>query len=240
MDQFHGSEDEFKRIIEIAGLDGTWLQQPTCLRFKSKQGGGINWAETTGRVWYDGRPDAKAILAEAVDRAQSLQSGAPKPLANGKQTIFVVHGHDATARDQLDLVLRKLDLQPFILQNTDGGGLTIIEQLEEKIGKNASSAFGIVLLTPDDVGYAKKDGSTEAKPRARQNVILEMGMLLASLTRARVAILQKGHVEHPSDVAGIIYMPFNDHVKEVVPKLVQRLQAVGFHIDPGAIARASS
>jgi predicted nucleotide-binding protein len=97
-----------------------------------------------------------------------------------------------------------------------------------------------VLLTPDDVGYAKKDGDKEAKPRARQNVIMEMGMLLSSLTRERVAILQKGFVEHPSDVNGIIYIPFNDHVKEAVPKLASRLQAAGLTISAEKIAHASA
>ena len=116
-----------------------------------------------------------------------------------------MHGHDATSREQLELVLHKLGLQPFVLQNTDGGGLTIIESLEKMIGKNAASSFGIVLMTPDDVGYSKKDGDAESKPRARQNVIMEMGMLLSSLTRSRVAILQKGFVEHPSDTSDIIY-----------------------------------
>jgi predicted nucleotide-binding protein len=69
---------------------------------------------------------------------------------------------------------------------------------------------------------------------------MEMGMLLASLTRERVAILQKGFVEHPSDTAGIIYLPFNEHVKEVVPKLAARFQAVGIHLDGAAIAHASA
>ena len=78
------------------------------------------------------------------------------------------------------------------------------------------------------------------KPRARQNVILEMGMLLASLTRERVAILQKGYIEHPSDVAGIIYIAFNNHVREAVPKLVGRLQSVGISLDPAKIAEASA
>lgn len=67
-----------------------------------------------------------------------------------------------------------------------------------------------------------------------------MGMLLSSLTRERVAILQKGFVEHPSDVAGIIYIPFNEHVRETVPKLVGRLQAAGIKIDGAAIAHASA
>jgi predicted nucleotide-binding protein len=95
-------------------------------------------------------------------------------------------------------------------------------------------------MTPDDVGYAKADGPDKAEPRARQNVVMEMGMLLAALKRANVAILKKGHVDVPSDANGILYLSFNDHVKEVVPKLVDRLRRSGFHIDPSAITNASA
>jgi len=174
-----------------------------------------------------------------VAAAQSIvEAGAVK--ADENRIIFVVHGHDGESREQLELVLHRLGLKPFVLQNTDGGGLTIIEKLEHMIGKNARSSFGIVLLTPDDVGYSRAEGEALAKPRARQNVILEMGMLLASLTRERVAILQKGYMEHPSDVSGIIYIAFKDHVREAVPKLVGRLQAVGITLDPAKIAEASA
>jgi predicted nucleotide-binding protein len=72
--------------------------------------------------------------------------------------IFIVHGHDPAARDQLELALHRLGLEPFVLMNTSGGGKTIIEALEGKIGRDYSSDFGIVLMTPDDLGYAKKDG----------------------------------------------------------------------------------
>lgn len=40
--------------------------------------------------------------------------------------------------------------------NSSSGGLTIIEALEGQIEHDYSSAFGIVLMTPDDFGYAKK------------------------------------------------------------------------------------
>jgi predicted nucleotide-binding protein len=146
------------------------------------------------------------------------------PVTNAAGTIFVVHGRDHDARDQLELVLRRLALAPFVLQVTGGGGDTLIEALERMIGKTAQSAFGIVLVTPDDLGYLKTEKPQDAKPRARQNVIMEMGMLLASLTRKRCAILTKGYVELPSNMGGVITIPFNDHVREAVPKLVQRLQ----------------
>ena len=106
------------------------------------------------------------------------------------------------------------------------------------IGRAAQSSFGIVLATPDDLGHLKTDGPEEAKARARQNVIMEMGMLLASLTRQRCAILTKGFVELPSNMGGVITIPFNDHVRETVPKLVQRLQEAGFELDPSAIGVA--
>jgi len=123
--------------------------------------------------------------------------------------------------------------------NSGGGGKTIIEALEGKIGHDYSSDFGIVLMTPDDMGFAKKDGPEKGEPRARQNVILETGMLLSSLTRARLAIVVKGHVEIPSDLEGIIRFHYNDHVKEIVPKLCQRLKEEGFDLDPGDIAAAA-
>jgi predicted nucleotide-binding protein len=237
MPEFHGTIDDLKAGVEATGIEGAWSERPNfCWKFTAKDRGGLNWASTTGKIWFDGPDGPMKQLAEAVEAV--LGSGTPK--ADDNRTIFVVHGHDPIAREQLELVLFKLGLKPFVLQNTDGGGLTIIQNLEQMIGKNAQSSFGIVLLTPDDIGYAKKDGDAAAKPRARQNVILEMGMLLASLTRERVAILQQGFIEHPSDVAGIIYIPFNNHVKEAVPKLVGRFNAVGIHLDPAKIAEASA
>jgi predicted nucleotide-binding protein len=241
MPTFHGTIDELKDIVTLSGRDGEWQDKPNnCWRFSARDKSGMNWSAGRGTIWFDGPEKQKAQLEAEIEAAMNLGSSAGPAKSTVPQHIFVVHGHDVVAREQLELVLHKLGLQPFVLQNTDGGGLTIIESLEKMIGKNAASSFGIVLLTPDDIGYAKAQGDTEAKPRSRQNVILEMGMLLASLTRERVAILQKGYVEHPSDVGGIIYIPFNDHVKETVPKLASRLQTAGIPITASQISHASA
>ena len=93
-------------------------------------------------------------------------------------------------------------------------------------------------MTPDDFGYSKKDGDKKVEPRARQNVVLEAGMLLASLTRLRMAIIVKGHLEMPSDLQGVIHLAYNDHVKEIIPKLCQRLKEAGFDLQPIQIAAA--
>src|SRR5438105_238343 len=89
--------------------------------------------------------------------AQTVALAAPIAAAKPKSKVFVVHGHDTVAREQLELVLHKLGLDPYVLANTAGGGLTIIEALESHIGGNSGAAkFGIVLMTPDDVGFSKR------------------------------------------------------------------------------------
>lgn len=181
---------------------------------------------------YNGAPQAPAATM-AVD-------GAPNAAVVLPKQVFIVHGHDDSAREQLELVLHKLGLDPYVLANTGGHGLTIIEALEAKIGKNSSTAFGIVLMTPDDMGYALTKGQDSVQPRARQNVVLEMGMLISSIGRKNMAILVKGHLEKPSDADGVLYIAFNNHVKETVPRLANRLKESGFILSPDKITHASS
>jgi predicted nucleotide-binding protein len=235
--KFHGTLRELQDKLLPLNLDGDWEPQPNGVhKLKCRDRAGLLWSETKGTVWFDGPSPMKDSLSDRVETA--FAEFTPAPVAENGGSIFVVHGRDHDSRDQLELVLRRLGLEPFVLQVTGGGGDTLIEALERQIGKSAQSSFGIVLATPDDLGYLKSDSPEDAKPRARQNVIMEMGMLLASLTRRRCAILQKGFVELPSNMGGVIAIPFNEHVREAVPKLVQRLQEAGFKLDPSAIGIA--
>lgn len=240
--KFKGSIDELKRRVEKSGFAGTWsgdTQGKYSLRIDA--GGVLNWWPSTGTIQIQGASleTKNAIEIAIAERKAEALAGVPQKAVVDARQIFIVHGHDGTARDQLELALRRLGLEPFVLMNTSGEGKTLIEALEGKIGRDYSSDFGIVLMTPDDVGYSKNDGADRAEPRARQNVILETGMLLSSLTRARIAIVVKGHVEIPSDLQGIIRFNYNDHIREIVPKLCQRLKEVGFDLNPGQIAAAS-
>jgi predicted nucleotide-binding protein len=236
--KFEGSIETLKSRVESAGIKGKWSEdEQGKYTFTSEKGGVLNWWKSTGTVQLQGKSAAKDALAKAVQGSAAVEPAA-LPAKPARQ-IFIVHGHDGEARDQLELALHRLELEPFVLMNSSGEGKTLIEALEGKIGRDHSSDFGIVLMTPDDMGYAKKDGAEKAEPRARQNVILETGMLLSSLTRARMAIVVKGHVEIPSDLQGIIRFGYNDHVKEIVPKLCQRLKEAGFDLNPAQIAAAA-
>jgi len=58
-------------------------------------------------------------------------------------------------------------------------------------------------------------------------------MMLTKLGRDRVAILMQGQVEmeRPSDIQGLIYIPFKDDVKEAALQLAKEINAKGIHID---------
>ena len=104
-------------------------------------------------------------------------------------------------------------------------GRTIIEKFEQ----HARVGYAIVLLTPDDAGSLQGD-ENDLKPRARQNVIFELGFFIGRLGRKHVCALTKGDVEIPSDYAGIEYIPFNDPDGWQL-KLMKELKSGGFKID---------
>ena len=152
----------------------------------------------------------------------------PAAVSNNRK-VFVVYGHDMNARTQLEAMLRRWDLEPLIIDQLVSSGNTIIEKLEEYTDK---VGFGIVLATPDDIGYAK-DCEDRKKFRVRQNVVLELGMLLAKVGRSKVAILlsQAEDMEKPSDIDGLIYIPFKDNVEESKVSLAKELQRNGYSLD---------
>ena len=121
--------------------------------------------------------------------------------------------------------LERIGLQPVVLHEKASEGRTIVEKLEYY----ADVGFAVVLLTPDDLGKFRLD-SGDHKPRARQNVILELGFFMAKLGRERVCALVKDNVERPSDYDGVLYIPFDDSDGWKL-KLVGELTKAGYDID---------
>lgn len=159
---------------------------------------------------------------------QDVKAFFDNTMINGKRKVFVVYGHDDIARTQLEAMLRRWDLDPIILDQQASGGQTIIEKLEEC---GSDVGYAIVLATPDDEGKAKSE--TNYRSRVRQNVVLELGMFLAKLGREKVAILLKEapDFERPSDIQGLVYIPFQNKVDEVAISLIRELTRQGYSID---------
>lgn len=136
---------------------------------------------------------------------------------------FIVHGHDNAKKIETARVLEKIGFEAIILHEQANGGKTIIEKLE----KYTDVGFGIVLYTPDDVGEAKAN-QTHLKPRARQNVVFEHGLLIGKLGRNKVFPVVTDHsLELPGDISGMVYM--SDHGWEI--QLAKEIKALGYEVD---------
>ena len=188
---------------------------------------------SSGKVVVQGPASDERDLAQTVidgghkaSVAEPSVAGAAPAVVVREPKVFVVYGHDTQARDQLELLLLRMNIKPVILGNMTPDGKTIIEALIA----STDVPYAVVLLTPDDEGH-RVGAPDEIKPRARQNVVLEMGMFLSKLGRERVAIKHKGNLELPSDINGLIYIPFNNSIQEAKNKLAASLQKAGFYID---------
>lgn len=247
--KFRGTYQDLQDKVLLTGINGQWRELDNGQKqYKTDDNAVLNWWETNKTINFQGPNDVKQELENAFHAADTVEGSSQtvslkttvksNNTPDNKTKIFVVHGHDQTSLEQLELVLRRLGLDPYILQNNDGQSKTLIEALEKHIYEEA--AFGIILMTPDDYGYPKNKTNEDRQPRARQNVILEMGMVMASLGRDKTVILKKGNLESPSDVNGIIYLEFNEHVKEVAVKLANRMKGAGIEIADSLITSAAA
>ena len=229
-----------RESLEAAIKDKGWLVNSRdiehAIQFGLNESVKVNLYDT-GKFTFGGpKSDFKSTVEAFVKAGPDIAETEKQPSVSSREVqtpgeverrVFVVYGHDTDARDDLELILRRVHVTPIILQNIPGVGDTLIEKLEAL----TDADFACVLLTPDDIGAAKAT-QDDLRPRARQNVVLELGMVLSRLGRRRVAILVKGQdLEKPSDIDGLIYIPFTLKVNEAANTLGAALASAGFQID---------
>jgi predicted nucleotide-binding protein len=165
--------------------------------------------------------------------------------------VFIVHGHDYKPVKELRTMLTEFGLEPIVLHEQPSGGRTLVEKLE----KYSDVGYAFVILTPDDglfslyklremidrIEAMKIDKAQQNKMAwegllksirrvARQNVIFEFGYFMGLLGRNRVCCLHKGDVQRPSDMQGIVYVPFKDSVNEARNMIIKELREAGYEI----------
>jgi predicted nucleotide-binding protein len=150
----------------------------------------------------------------------------PTRPASTEQAVFIVHGRDEVPKHKVARLVQDVTgLRPVILDEQVKLGKTIIEKLEEHAYK---TSFAVVLLTGDDEGRLK--GAADLKPRARQNVILELGLFIGAIKRSNVAILYERGVERPSDIGGLLFIEY-DSGDGWKFKLAKEMRASGLSVD---------
>jgi predicted nucleotide-binding protein len=184
------------------------------------------WNEGVSRM----RNLLNTMLAEIDTFPQKVveANGTPRPTALTLEKIFVAHGHDIEMLSAIESFILKLGLKPVILRNQPSRGRTIVEKIEDY--SEVSSA--VVLLSPDDNAYPRGTSSSDAKLRARQNVIFELGFFIGKLGRHNVIAVHRTdeRFEMPTDYEGVIFTPYDEGGGWKLA-LAKELQAIGFELD---------
>jgi predicted nucleotide-binding protein len=165
------------------------------------------------------RPILDASVVNApVEPVTAKSKSAPDDRVPNR--VFIVHGQKDTARTAVVEVLTRLGLEAIVLHEQPNMGRHLLTKFIEEADL---VTFAIVLMTDDDVGSLKGD---KLAPRARQNVILELGYFLSHLGQQRVCALITPGLETPSDFDGIAYIRMDD-ARNWERELLRELRAAG-------------
>jgi predicted nucleotide-binding protein len=171
---------------------------------------------------------SRALMAEAIrsleeDLAETTEAAVAAP-ARDLSKVFIVHGHDRASKAEVAGFIRKLGFEAIILHERPNKGRALITKFREEA---EGAGFAVVLMTPDDLGRAEK--AADLNPRARQNVVFELGFFIGKLGPEHVAALVEGDIEIPSDFDGVVYISLDE--ADWQTKLGIELQEAGYKFD---------
>lgn len=151
-----------------------------------------------GRV-QSRQPDSSR-RSSLSQQTETTATAAPRGSGPSPTRVFVVHGRNDTARQEVVAFLTSHGLEAIVLHDQPNMGRHLLTKF---IAEAELVAFAVVLMTADDVGAANEE---PLAPRARQNVILELGYFLSHLGQSRVCAIKSPGLETPSDFDGIVYI----------------------------------
>jgi len=235
----HGTV-EYNRYRRAAMFD--WGPVDATPDWIAARSGGMDYPDHTQNFrgyLTKSKEDAISLLGQAVrglaeeigdrgDLAAAPIDTAPAIVVHNRK-VFVVHGREEGPREAVARFLERLGFQPIILHEQANQGRTVIEKVED----HSDVGFAVIILTPDDMGNLKGE---EPQPRARQNVLLELGYFIGKLTRKRVCTLKVGELEIPSDWRGVVDEPY-DAGGGWRQTLARELEAAEYEIDWNKVMR---
>lgn len=151
------------------------------------------------------REAVRALQEDLVEAESAVRpsAGTSATVSAPSRKVFVVHGRDNDAKNEVARFLGKIGLEEIILHERPNAGRHLLTKFQEE---SEGASFAVVLITPDDEGGLP--GETPRK-RARQNVVFELGFFIGKVGASRVAALVKGDVDKPSDFDGVGYIPLD-------------------------------
>ncbi len=176
--------------------------------------------------------------------AQHAQPAAPAehepretPATARAREVYLAHGRDEKWKQAVEHLLEQAGGHEIKIVNRRASERA---RLTEELREDAQgSHYAVVLLTADDVGGARLESDAEPyfSTRAHQEVVFEMGFLVAALSPGRVCVLYEDGVEMPCNLDGVSHVRL-DLAGTWQPKLLLHLRRAGFDYDMNKLAAA--
>jgi len=112
--------------------------------------------------------------------------------------IFISHGRSEQWRQLQSYIEKDLEHNTLELAQEANLGRTILQKLYEESGK---CSIAIIVMTGDDI-------TENGEIRARENVMHEIGFFQGLYGLNNVVLLHESGVNIPSNIHGLVYVPF--------------------------------
>lgn len=175
-------------------------------------------------AYIKGFIERMSLIPCKVEEREKQETASARKTTNSNK-VFIVHGHDSNTRNEAELLVKQLGFESVVLFKQPNMGDTIIEKL---LRESSEAAFAIVLYTKCDEGKAVEEA--DLKPRARQNVVFEHGLMCGLLGRKRVVALVEEGVEIPGDLSGVVYITL-DNAQRWQFDVAREMKASGLAVD---------
>lgn len=129
--------------------------------------------------------------------------------------IFISHGRSDQWRNLQAYIEKDLEYQTLELAQQANLGRTILQKLYEEAKK---CSLAVIVMTGDDI-------TNENEIRARENVMHEIGFFQGFYGLENVILLHESGVNIPSNIHGLVYIPFaKDAIESTFGSLYRELK----------------
>ena len=162
--------------------------------------------ESSGTTDFGGRGyirrDQLGLVIRDIDYILEVRTHSelevPTHSSERERRVFISHGKPPDWREVQAFIEKDLSISTLELAQEPNRGRTVLQKLDEESDR---CNYAVVVMTGDDT---IEDGT----PRARENVMHEIGYFQGTFGLENVCLLHEEGVNIPSNIHGLVYIPF--------------------------------
>ncbi len=174
-------------------------------------------AEGGEYLYHFGRNQLETLVRD-IEQIFELRANSElaAPVSSSPARVFISHGRANDWTEVQAFIEKDLELPTLELAQEPNRGRTILQKLDEE---SSSCSFAVIVMTGDDQ-------DSEGNPRARENVMHEVGYFQGKYGLSAVCLLHEEGTSIPSNIHGLVYIPFpTGYVSATFGTLMREIKA---------------